>query len=139
MITVHYEACEDRLAATLRLIRHYGCKAGLSIKPDTPPEVLAPYLEMVDLVLVMTVEPGFGGQKYMPSSTEKIRTVRRMIEESDCPAIQLQVDGGINLRTVHTVLQAGANVIVAGTCIFRNYIPDNIRQFKSVFEIYENM
>lgn len=138
MITVHYEACGDRLLETLRLIRHYGCKAGLSIKPDTPAEVVAPYLEMLDMVLVMTVEPGFGGQKYMPSSTEKIRKVHRMIEESPCPQIQIQVDGGINLRTVHIVLEAGANVIVAGTCIFRNYIPDNIKQFKSVFEMYEN-
>lgn len=139
IITVHYEACGNRLTETLRLIRHYGCRAGLSIKPDTPAEAIIPYLDMIDMVLVMTVEPGFGGQKYIPASTEKIRRVRSIIEQSDCPGIRIQVDGGINLRTVHTVIQAGADVIVAGTCIFRNYIPDNIKQFKSVFEMYETM
>lgn len=139
IITVHYEACGDQLGATLRMIRHFGCKAGLSIKPETPPEVIIPYLQNIDMVLVMTVEPGFGGQRYIPTSTEKIQTVNRIIEHSIFPNIQIQVDGGINLRTVHTVIQAGANVIVAGTCIFRNFIPDNIKQFKSVFEMYESM
>lgn len=137
IITVHYEACGDKLAETLRMIRHYKCKAGLAIKPDTPIEKVVPYLEMIDMVLIMTVEPGFGGQQYISACTEKIKTMRQIIDKSDYPQIRIQVDGGINLRTVHTVIQAGADVIVAGTCIFRNYIADNIDQFKRVFDMYE--
>ena len=137
MLTVHYEACGDKLAETLRMIRHYKCKAGLAIKPDTPIEKVVPYLEMIDMVLIMTVEPGFGGQQYISACTEKIKAMRQIIDKSDYPQVRIQVDGGINLRTVHTVIQAGADVIVAGTCVFRNYIADNIDQFKRVFDMYE--
>ena len=137
IITVHYEACGDKLAETLRMIRHYKCKAGLAIKPDTPIEKVVPYLEMIDMFLIMSVEPGFGGQQYISACTEKIKAMRQIIDKSDYPQVRIQVDGGINLRTVHTVIQAGADVIVAGTCVFRNYIADNIDQFKRVFDMYE--
>ncbi|MBQ9989352.1 MAG: ribulose-phosphate 3-epimerase [Lachnospiraceae bacterium] len=116
IITVHLEACSD-VKETLDKIHACGIKAGLTIKPNTPAESLRPYLDQVEMILLMSVEPGFGGQKYIESSTEKIRQVRAMIEESGRD-IDLEVDGGINLENVDTVLQAGANVIVAGSAVF---------------------
>ena len=136
IITVHYESNGDTLEQ-LKKIRAAGVKAACVIKPKTPAEVLFPLLPYCDMVLIMTVEPGFGGQQYISACTEKIKAMRQIIDKSDYPQVRIQVDGGINLRTVHTVIQAGADVIVAGTCVFRNYIADNIDQFKRVFDMYE--
>ncbi len=136
VITVHYEACPD-LQAVLDLIHACGKRAGVSIKPATPVEVLEPYLSSIDMILIMTVEPGHGGQAYMPESGDRIRKARQMADAVK-PDIRIEVDGGINFRTVHHVLKAGADVIVAGTCIFRNYIEDNIKAFKGIFQFYEN-
>ena len=136
IITVHYEACKD-VEKTIQMIREKGVKVGVTIKPKTPLSVLEPLLDKVDMILLMTVEPGFGGQQYISACTEKIKAMRQIIDKSDYPQVRIQVDGGINLRTVHTVIQAGADVIVAGTCVFRNYIADNIDQFKRVFDMYE--
>lgn len=116
IITVHLESCSD-VGATLDKIHACGIKAGLTIKPKTPAESLRPYLNKTEMILLMSVEPGFGGQKYIEDSTEKIRQVRAMIEESG-REIDLEVDGGINLENVDMVLQAGANVIVAGSAVF---------------------
>lgn len=116
IITIHLEACSD-VKATLRKIHDGGVKAGLSIKPKTPVESLLPYLEEVDMILIMSVEPGFGGQKYIEDSTERIRLVRAMLTEKGLDT-DLEVDGGIHLDNVELVLQAGANVIVAGSAIF---------------------
>lgn len=116
IITVHLESCSD-VEATLAKIHSCKIKAGLTIKPNTPVETLIPYLDQVEMILIMSVEPGFGGQKYIESSTKKIRRVREMIDESGY-AVDLEVDGGINLENVDTVLSAGANVIVAGSAIF---------------------
>lgn len=125
LITVHLEACED-VAATLKAIRSQGVKTGLSIKPGTAPETLLPYMNQVDMILVMSVEPGFGGQKYIETSTERIRQVRRMIEESGYD-IDLQVDGGITKDNIEMVHEAGANVIVAGSAVFRGDIRENVK------------
>lgn len=116
IITVHLEACSD-VKATLRKIYEKGIRAGLTIKPGTPVESLLPYLEEVDMILLMSVEPGFGGQKYIEDSTERIRQVRAMLTERGLD-VDMEVDGGIHLDNVELVLQAGANVIVAGSAVF---------------------
>ncbi len=129
IITFHLEAC-DCIKETIEQIHSYGIKAGLSIKPNTPIEELRPYLADLDMILIMSVEPGFGGQKYIESSTEKIRQTRQLIEESG-RAIDLQVDGGIKLDNVQMVMEAGANVIVAGSSIFSGSITENIKAMMS--------
>ena len=111
-ITVHAEACED-LERTIEQIREAGVKAGVSIKPATPVNDISHMLEDVDMVLIMTVQPGFGGQKYMDECTEKIREVRELIDAEDLN-VDIQVDGGINDETMETVMKAGANLLVAG-------------------------
>ncbi|MGN1314056.1 MAG: ribulose-phosphate 3-epimerase [Lachnospiraceae bacterium] len=116
IITIHLEACSD-VKATLDRIHQSGVKAGITIKPATPAENLIPYLEQVEMILLMSVEPGFGGQKYIEGSTDKIRRVREMLKERGLN-IDLEVDGGINPDNVETVLEAGANVIVAGSAVF---------------------
>lgn len=126
MITFHLEAAGDRVQETIDKIHESGCKAGLSIKPDTSVLELKPYLDSVDMILIMTVEPGFGGQKYIPESTDKIRCTRTMIEASG-RSIDLEVDGGINTETIGLVTEAGANVIVAGSAVFKGDIAENVK------------
>lgn len=130
IITVHLEACED-VEATLLKIRECGCKVGLSIKPGTAVETIRPYLGLVDMILVMSVEPGFGGQKYIEASTERIRQVRTMITESG-KDIDVEVDGGINTSNVSMVLEAGANVIVAGSSLFGGDVLGNTKEFMEI-------
>lgn len=130
-ITFHLEATED-VDGVIEKIHCAGCKSGLSIKPATPVEVVRPYLEKLDMLLVMTVEPGFGGQKYIPASTARIREARRMAEEMGL-ALNIQVDGGITADNVSVVLDAGANVIVAGSSVFRGNIGENIRRYLEIF------
>ena len=132
LITVHYEACSD-LSATLAAIRECGVKAAVSIKPGTDVAVLADFLDQVDLILLMSVEPGFGGQSYIPASTERLRAVRRMIEESG-REIDLEVDGGINLNTVNEALDAGANVIVAGSAVFKDDLYTTAKNFNAIVD-----
>ena len=127
IITVHLEACED-VQATIDKIHAYGVKAGLSIKPGPPVESLLPYLDKVEMILMMSVEPGFGGQKYIEGSTERIRQVRQMLDERNL-ATDLEVDGGINLENVSTVLEAGVNVVVAGSAIFGGDIKGKTEAF----------
>lgn len=117
IITIHYESCDDP-ASVLREIHRLGKKAAISIKPATPASVLKPLLPDLDMILVMTVEPGFGGQSFIPETMESVRTARRMIEESGRP-IELEVDGGINISTVACAAEAGADVFVAGSSVFR--------------------
>ncbi len=130
MVTFHIEATED-VDKTIAIIREAGAKVGISIKPGTPVEVLEPYIDKIDMVLVMTVEPGFGGQKYMEACTEKIRQTRRMITEKGLD-VDVQVDGGITIDNVHVVLEAGANVVVAGSAVFKNDIEENVKNFLKV-------
>lgn len=132
MVTFHIEAT-DRVEETIHLIRQAGAKVGISIKPGTAVEEIIPYLDKVDMVLVMAVEPGFGGQKYMEASTEKIRQVRQLIAERGL-AVDVQVDGGVTAENVQVVLEAGANVIVAGSAVFRDDITKNVKNFIRVMD-----
>ena len=115
IITVHVEA-DAHLDRSLRMIREMGKKAGVSLNPSTPETAIEHVIDQVDLILVMSVNPGFGGQKFIPSQVEKIRRLRQMIGERD---IDLEVDGGINVETAPAVVEAGANVLVAGSAVFR--------------------
>ncbi len=115
-ITVHFEACAA-VSSTLKQIRSLGVRVGLSIKPATPVSAIVKYLEQVDMVLVMTVEPGFGGQAFMPETLPKIRELRRISDER-CLDLDIQVDGGINGETASLVREAGANVLVSGSYLF---------------------
>lgn len=126
-ITFHIEAT-DKVEEIMDDIHARGLKAGLSIKPGTPVDVLAPFMDKVDMILVMTVEPGFGGQSYIDACTDKVRAVRKMVSESG-RNIDIQVDGGINRDNLKMVLEAGANVIVAGSAIFKDNIAENVEYF----------
>lgn len=130
-ITFHLEATEDA-EATIGLIRSLGCRVGMSIKPRTPVEVVRKYLSKLDMLLVMTVEPGFGGQRYIPESTERIRQIRQMADEAGID-LDIQVDGGITQDNVQVVLEAGANVIVAGSAIFGGNITENVKGYLAQF------
>ena len=130
IITVHYEACQDA-AKTLEKIKAHGIKAGVTIKPGTPVEVLESMLDQADMILLMTVEPGFGGQAYIPESTEKIRRLRRMLDERGLDT-DIEVDGGIKKDNLKMVLEAGANVIVAGSAIFKGDIEQNTREILEI-------
>ena len=134
IITIHLEACED-VQATIDKIHSFKIKAGLSIKPKTPLESLLPYLDQVDMILMMSVEPGFGGQKYIEESTERIKKVRAMLEERKL-STDLEVDGGINVDNVDNVLKAGVNVVVAGSAIFGGNITEKTKQFMEKLEAY---
>ncbi len=132
LVVVHIEAdTPENTKTALERVKRRGKKAGLSIKPNTPAERVLPYLELVDLVLVMTVEPGFGGQKFMADMLPKIEFLRRTLDERGL-ACELQVDGGINPETAKLCINAGADVLVAGSAVFG--APDRaemIRQLRS--------
>ena len=135
LVTIHLEACKD-VRASIQKIRECGLKAGLSICPETPAEAVEPYLGEVDMILVMSVHPGFGGQKFIPESLDKIRCIRRMSKERGL-ALDIQVDGGIYLSNVREVLDAGANVIVAGSAVFGGDPGANTSDFMEILREYE--
>lgn len=135
LITIHLEACED-VDATIAKIKACGCKVGVSIKPNTPVSALQPYLEKVDMILIMSVEPGFGGQKFIPSSLEKIAETKAMIDASGLN-IDIQVDGGIYTHNVEEVLKAGANIIVAGSAVFNGDTKQNTIDMMEILNKYE--
>lgn len=127
LITIHVESTFD-VNAAIDKIKANGKKVGLSIKPNTKPEIVKQYLDKVDLILVMTVEPGFGGQSFIPATLDSIRAIDAMIKESGRD-IELEVDGGISPKNVQLVKDAGANVIVAGSAVFGSSdIPGTIAQ-----------
>ncbi len=135
IVTVHLEACED-IRGTIAKIRACGMKAGLSICPETPAQEIEGLLSKVDMLLVMSVHPGFGGQKFIPESLDKIQKIRKMIEEQKLD-VDIQVDGGIYLSNVREVLDAGANVIVAGSAVFNGDPAENTRAFMEILKSYE--
>ena len=116
-ITIHLE-CDADISATLMRIRQAGVKAALSIKPATPVDDVCEYLELLDMVLIMSVEPGFGGQKFIPESLEKLRGMRTLIDKIN-PNCLLEIDGGVTAENVEEIKAAGANVIVAGSAVFK--------------------
>lgn len=119
LVVFHVEADEPQdLLDAMETVRRGGKKVGLALKPKTPAEVVFPYLPMLDLVLVMTVEPGFGGQKFMADMLPKIQTLREYIDQNKLEC-ELEVDGGIDIHTSPLVKEAGANVLVAGSAVFR--------------------
>ena len=120
VITVHIESC-DNFRETLEYIRSKGIQAGAVIKPATPVSALKEYLPLIDMILIMSVEPGFGGQSFIPASLDKLREAGAMIEESGCD-IDLEVDGGVNLKNAAEIKAAGANILVAGSAVF--HAPD---------------
>lgn len=118
IITVHYEACSD-VAATLSAIRDAGLKSGLSIKPKTDTHVVKEFLPLCDMILLMSVEPGFGGQKFIDGSLERAAELKKLMEDAGSTA-DLEIDGGITLENVSAVLDAGVNIIVAGSAVFKD-------------------
>ena len=135
ILTVHYEACTD-LKADIDCIHSLGAKAGVSVKPETPVDVLEPYLDQADMFLVMCVVPGFGGQTFLPGSIEKIRQLRAMLDARGMEK-DIEVDGGIHHSNVTQVLDAGANVIVAGSAVYHGSVRDNTERFMEIFKDYE--
>lgn len=131
-ITVHAEACRH-LDRTLQQIREMGLKTGVALNPSTPLNCLEYVLDKTDMVLVMTVNPGFGGQAFIESSLKKIRALREWLDK-EAPQVDIQVDGGINGETLPRVLEAGANVIVAGSAVFKGDIEKNIHTLKGLME-----
>ena len=134
IITVHVEACSD-VVATIEKIKASGVKAGITLNPDTPVSAISPYLDMVDMVLVMSVNPGFGGQKFIVSSIDKLKEVKKLKNDSGL-SFDIEVDGGINVDNLPSVLEAGANVIVAGSAIFSGDPAANVSNFKGVMSVF---
>ena len=127
IITVHYEACTDA-ANTLQEIHKAGLKAGLAISPDTPVSVLKPFLKEVDMILIMSVHPGFGGQSFIEESLNKIEDTRSMLQECGRDDVWIEVDGGIGTANITKVKDAGANVFVAGSAVFKGDMVVNTKQ-----------
>lgn len=130
IITVHAEACKH-LDRTIEAIKEQGLLAGVALNPATPVEMIRHILPKVDMVLIMTVNPGFGGQRLIPYTIDKVREVKRLIEEQELK-VDIEVDGGINLSNVEEVMDAGANIIVAGSAVFNGNIQENIAKFLEV-------
>ncbi len=132
MITVHVEACKH-LHRTIQAIKAKGIKAGVVLNPGTPLNALDCILEDVDMVLLMTVNPGFGGQKYIPTMTAKIKALKEMIDARGLN-VDIEVDGGATPDNVKMLLEAGANVIVAGSAVFGDHITEQVEKFHKAFE-----
>jgi len=133
LLTAHWEACSDPLVV-IREIKKLGVKAGMAIRPKTPADVLFPLLKELDYALVMTVEPGFGGQAFMPEMLDKVRILRQRIDEARL-SCELQVDGGINRQTAGLAAQAGATSLVAGSAVFG--APDPVLAFRDLQKLVD--
>lgn len=136
--TIHYEAIRQEhvdlvkdVRENLRRVRNAGVKCGLSIKPATPVSVVKDLIDDLDMVLVMSVQPGFGGQKFIPETYERIAAIRAMADEAG-KNLDIEVDGGITLENVKTVLDSGANVIVAGSAVFKGDVENNVKNFLEI-------
>ena len=133
-ITFHIEAAEDP-ASIIDLIKSCGCKAGLSIKPDTPLTSIYPFLGEIDIILIMTVEPGFGGQGYLKGSNDRIRQVRDYLDENCLTNVLIEVDGGVKLHNASEVIKSGANILVAGSEVFK--AEDPVKTIKRFYKLAE--
>jgi len=127
LITVHAESCKH-LDRTIEAIKERGIIAGVALNPATPLTAIEHILEKVDMVLIMTVNPGFGGQKLIPYTIDKVRQLKKMVQERQLK-IDIEVDGGVNLSNVETLMDAGANIIVAGSAVFGGDAEENTRCF----------
>ncbi|MFO3716845.1 ribulose-phosphate 3-epimerase [Anaerococcus sp. ENR1011] len=131
-LTIHYEACEN-LDETIEEIKNFGMEVGLTFKPATDISLIIPYLDKVDLILVMSVEPGFGGQTFMEDSIDKIKFFRNYIDKNNLD-VKLQVDGGIKTTNVEKVIDAGADIIVSGSDVFGKDIKNQIDKYYEIFK-----
>ncbi|HLL83020.1 MAG TPA: ribulose-phosphate 3-epimerase, partial [Longimicrobium sp.] len=137
-LTVHVEAA-PHLHRTVQRIRELGMKPGVTLNPATPAESLAEILPYVDLVLVMSVNPGFGGQSYIPTSTAKVAKLRRMLDEGGLGHVELEVDGGVTAETVGEVVRAGATAVVAGSAVYnaRSTVAENVGRLRAAIQAAE--
>ena len=135
-ITIHAESCVH-LDSTIEKIRYFGVKAGVALNPSTPLHVLEYVLHKLDVVLVMTVNPGFAGQIYIKEMTRKIKELREFVQKRGLD-VNIEVDGGISPKNVREVILAGANIIVAGSSIFNGNEMKNVKEFKNIFEEFGN-
>lgn len=135
IICVHQEACVH-LDRTINQIKEAGCKAAVALNPATPVETLSCILDQADMFLIMSVNPGFGGQKFIPYTIEKIKKLRRMLDEAGLNT-DIQVDGGVTAGNVRELIEAGANVFVAGSAVFKNDAAANTKEFLEIFKEYE--
>lgn len=134
VITVHAEAC-THLDRVINQIKETGCKAGVALNPATPVHVLDCILDQLDMVLIMTVNPGFGGQKFIPYTLDKVRTLRHTMEKRGIRA-DIQVDGGVSTANVREIMDAGANIFVAGSAVYGHDAAAKTREFVKIFEEY---
>lgn len=130
ILTVHYETC-THLHRTIQQIKAQGMKAGVSLNPHTPVSLLEDVIEDIDVVLLMSVNPGFGGQKFIPESLDKVKEIRKLLDAKGLDT-DIEIDGGVNAGNLASVLEAGANVIVAGSAIFSGDVADNVKKFKEI-------
>ena len=135
IICVHQEACVH-LDRTINQIKEAGCKAAVALNPATPVETLSCILDQVDMFLIMSVNPGFGGQKFIPYTIEKIKKLRKMLDDAGLNT-DIQVDGGVTAGNVRELIEAGANVFVAGSAVFKNDAAANTKEFLEIFKEYE--
>ena len=135
VITVHAEACKH-LHRTIQVIKSYGIKAGVVLNPATSLSSIEEILPEVDMVLLMSVNPGFGGQKYIETTTDKVRRLRRMISDRNLD-VDIEVDGGVTLDNVEMLIEAGANIFVAGSAVYKGSVEDNVKGFLEVFKKYK--
>ena len=135
IITVHAEACKH-LHRTIQVIKNHGIKAGVVLNPATSLSSIEEILPEVEMVLLMSVNPGFGGQKYIETPTDKIRRLRAMIQERNLK-VDIEVDGGVTLDNAGMLIEAGANVLVAGSAVYKGSVEDNVKGFLEVFKKYE--
>ena len=135
IITVHQEAC-THLDRVIGQIKASGAKAGVALNPATPVSTLECVLDQVDMVLVMSVNPGFGGQKFIPYTLDKVRALRQYFDGKGL-STDIQVDGGVNRDTIRPLIEAGANVLVAGSAVFGGDVKANVETFMNIFKEYE--
>ena len=128
LLTIHVEACEN-VKETIDAIHEAGMKVGLACNPETEVEEVLPYIEDIEMVLIMTVHPGFGGQSYIDGCTEKVRVVRDVVKEKGLDLL-IQVDGGVTIDNVSVPIEAGADVIVAGSAVYKGDVEENVKAFK---------
>lgn len=137
LVCVHAEACKH-LHRTIMQIKESGLKVAVSLNPATPVSVLDYVIGLLDMVLVMSVNPGFGGQSFIETSIQKIKDVRKKANEVGNVELDIEVDGGVTAENVGSLIEAGANIFVAGSAVFKGNIKENIAAFKEVFAQYEN-
>ena len=135
MITVHVEACKH-LHRTIQVIKSFGIKAGVVLNPATSLSTVEEILPEIDMVLLMSVNPGFGGQKYIETTTDKVRRLRQMITDRNLN-VDIEVDGGVTLDNVEMLIEAGANIFVAGSAVYKGDVEANVKGFLEVFKKYE--